>query len=85
MVCVKADINSNAYYLMKYPKLIDVYIRVFERLGYDFRINGLNMDLSCNKPLYVLYYFNHSFMPFSKKQRRCADMILECYNKYKEG
>ena len=77
--CPKANLNSNAYYLLKHPKLIDAFIRQRDKFPVDWIIAG-DKDYSDNKPLYILRWLNHSFAPFTARNQKLADEILKKYN-----
>ena len=71
---------------MKYPKLIDCVIRVREkRKDNDWIIHSENRDCKDDKVYYVCRWLNHSFMPFSKKERKLADMVKQRYNELKQN
>lgn len=79
VVCPKANITHNYRALMAQPKLIDAVIKA--RNGYgDWIINSENKDYADNKAEYVCRWLNHSFRPFTKKQRELADKVIENYN-----
>lgn len=78
--CPKANLNSNAYYLLKHPKLIDAFIRQRDKFPVDWIITGDKKDYSDNKPLYILRWLNHSFAPFTARNQKLADEILKKYN-----
>lgn len=84
IICPKANLTSNYYYLMKFPKLIDAVIRQREKHEVDWIITGDGKDYSDNKALYILRWLNHSFMPFTKKQEKLAEEILKRYNQTKK-
>lgn len=84
IICPKANLTSNYYYLMKFPKLIDAVIRQRGKHEVDWVITSDGRDYSDNKPLYILRWLNHSFMPFSKKQEKLAEEILKRYNQTKK-
>lgn len=86
IICPKANLSSNFYSLMKYPKLIDCVIRVRDkRKDNDWIINSDNRDYKDDKVYYVCRWLNHSFMPFSKKERKLADMVIQRYNELKQN
>ena len=78
--CPKANLNSNAYYLLKHPKLIDAFIRQRDKFPVDWIITGDKKDYSDNKPLYIIRWLNHSFAPFTARNQKLADEILKKYN-----
>lgn len=69
IVCPKANFTSNYKSLLKYPKLIDAFIRARDD-NQDWVITGDNKDYSDDKVYFICRWLNHSFMPFSKKTRR---------------
>lgn len=78
VVCPKANFYSNYRSLMAYPKLIDAVIKV--RTNGDWIIHSDNIDYADNKAEYVCRWLNHSFRPFSKKQRVLVDKVIAKYN-----
>ncbi len=86
VICPKAQFYSNYYALMKYPKLIDCVIRVRDkRKDNDWIIHSDNRDYKDDKVYYVCRWLNHSFMPFSKKEEKLADMVKQRYNELKQN
>lgn len=82
IVCPKANFSSNYKSLLKYPKLIDCFIRAREGVDYsDWTITSDNRDYSDNKPYYICRWLNHSFRPFSKTQEK---QYLQVRRKYDE-
>lgn len=83
IICPKANINSNYNMLLKYPKLIDAAIKAREKSGreIDWMITRDNKDYSDNKAEYICRWLNHSFRPFTKRQRLLTDKIIENYNR----
>lgn len=82
IVCPKANFSSNYKSLLKYPKLIDCFIRAREGVDYsDWTITSENRDYSDNKPYYICRWLNHSFRPFSKTQEK---QYLQVRRKYDE-
>lgn len=86
VICPKANFNSNYKSLLKYPKLIDAAIKAREKgdLDIDWLITSENKSYSDNKAEYICSWLNHSFRPFTKKQRKLADLVIENYNKMKK-
>ncbi|MBP3245570.1 MAG: phosphoadenosine phosphosulfate reductase family protein [Bacteroidaceae bacterium] len=85
MICPKANLTSNYYHLMQHPKLIDAVIRQRDKHAdnVDWSITSEGKDYRDNKPLYILRWLNHSFMPFTKKQEKLAEAILKRYKNAK--
>lgn len=85
LVCPKADMNKNYKALLKFPKLIDAIIYSREKAGraVDWFITSDKADYTDRKPEYVCRWLNHSFRPFTKRQRKLADLVIENYNKQK--
>lgn len=85
IICPKANLNSNYKSLLKYPKLIDAAInaRVKGVLDIDWMITSDNKDYSDNKVEYICRWLNHSFRPFTKKQKELCNKVLENYNNLK--
>lgn len=88
IVCPKANFTSNYIGLMKYPKLIDAFIlarKKEERNGrlIDWTIGSDNKDYSNDKPYYICRWLNHSFMPFTPKQKELYRQVREKYNELK--
>lgn len=86
VVCPKAGFTSNFHNLMKYPKIIDAILSTYKhRSDWDFIIKKEEKDYSDNKIEYVCRWLNHSFRPFTKKQRKLADMVKQRYNELKQN
>lgn len=85
MVCPKTNLSSNFFYLMKYPKLINAFIKAREKgnLKIDWIITSENKDYSDNKVEYICRYLNYSFRPFSKKEKRLFEKIKRNYEQLK--
>lgn len=82
IVCPKANFSSNAVALIRYPGLIDAFIRARERstLPINWAITGENADYSDDKPLYICRWLNYSFMPFTPKQREQYRQVRTIYD-----
>lgn len=82
IVCPKANFSSNGISLLKYPKLIDAFIKARirggKRIVWTITYDGI--DYSDDKPYYICRWLNHSFMPFSKKQEEFYKQVREKYN-----
>lgn len=89
IVCPKTNFTSNSKSLLKYPKLIDDFIKAREKgsLNIDWIITSENLDLKDDKCLYICRWLNHSFMPFTPKQELLYQKVKEVYlkNKYNYG
>lgn len=85
IVCPKANFNSNAKNLIKYPKLIDAFIMAREKgiLDVDWIITCDNKDYSDDKVQYICRWLNHSFMPFSKRNEELYKKVKESYERSK--
>ncbi len=83
IVCPKANFTSNFHGLMRYPKLIDAFIRAREKstLEINWIITAENKDFSDNKVEYICRWLNHSFMPFTKKQEKLFFKLKQQYEK----
>lgn len=83
IVCPKANFSRNYKALLKYPKLIDAFIKAKEVAPYDWVITSDNLDYSDDKVQYICRWLNHSFMPFTKKQQELFEQVKENYLKMK--
>jgi phosphoadenosine phosphosulfate reductase len=81
MVCPKSDLNTNVVYLKKYPKLVDAFIKAREKSPHCNWIITGDADYKDNKVEYICRWLNHSFRPFTKRQRRNCEAFLAIYNK----
>lgn len=81
LICPKANLNSNYKALIKYPKLITAIIRIKEKTKSDWRINLDNKDYSYSKIEYVCRWLNHSFRPFTERQKKEYKLVLDNYLK----
>lgn len=81
IVCPKANFTSNYKSLLKYPKLIDAFIRA--RIALDWVITSDNKDYSDDKVYFICRWLNHSFMPFSKKQEEYYQQVRKHYENNK--
>ena len=84
LVCPKANFSHNYMTLIRYPKLIDAFIRAIDRVpGRDYFITNDNKDYSDDKVYYICRWLNHSFRPFSKRQEREYLLVKEaCLKKH---
>lgn len=81
IVCPKANFNSNGIALLDYPKLIDAFIRAREKNpDIDWVITSDGVDYSHDKPYYICRWLNHSFMPFTKRNRELYEKVREKYD-----
>jgi phosphoadenosine phosphosulfate reductase len=85
IICPKANLTSNSKALLEHPKLIDCAIaaRKKSNAASDWMITGDKKDYAANKAEYICRWLNHSFRPFTKKQRILADLVIEKYNSLK--
>ena len=80
IVCPKANLSHNYKALIRYPKLIDAFIRAKEKSPVcDWIITSDNKDYSDDKVYYICRWLNHSFRPFSKRQEREYQLVKEAY------
>lgn len=80
MVCPKANFSSNYKSLIRYPKLIDAFIRAKEKsIKCDWVITSDNRDYSDNKLYYICRWLNHSFRPFSKQNEQQYTLVEKAY------
>lgn len=85
IVCPKANLNSNYFGLMRYPKLVDCFIYAREKAKQnvakiDWIITSDNKDYSNDKVYYICRGLNHSFMPFTAKQEKLYLKFREKYD-----
>ena len=90
MICCKCDIMRNAFYLKKYPKLIDAVIRERERASLqnekvDWVITSDSRDYEDDEVYYVCRWLNYNFSPFSKKQQLVYEEIRKVYDEFKRN
>lgn len=85
VICPKANLNRNYKSLLKYPKLIDAAIKARKKADapIDWMITKENKDYTNNKVEYICRWLNHSFRPFTKKQKDLCNKVLENYNNLK--
>lgn len=80
IVCPKVNLSHNYKALIRYPKLIDAFIRAKEKSPVcDWIITSDNKDYSDDKVYYICRWLNHSFRPFSKRQEREYQLVKEAY------
>ena len=85
VICPKANFNSKYNSLMKYPNLVDAIIATRNhRKDCDWVITSDNKDYSDNKVEYVFRWLNHSFRPFTKKQRKLFEEFEKKYYELKK-
>lgn len=84
-ICPKANFTANYKALLEHPKLIDCAIaaRKKSNAANDWKITGDKEDYADRKAEYICRWLNHSFRPFTKKQRILADLVIEKYNSLK--
>ena len=84
IVCPKAGFSRNHIALLKYPKLIDAFIKAKETSPRcDWLITKDNIDYKEDKVYYICRWLNHSFMPFTPKQQKLFEQVKENYLKMK--
>lgn len=84
IVCPKANFSRNYKALLKYPKLIDAFIKAKEtNVRCDWKITKDNINYREDKVYYICRWLNHSFMPFTKKQQKLFEKVKENYLKMK--
>ena len=82
IVCPKANFNKNFNSLMRYPKLVDAFILAREKGGdVDWYISSDGVDCSDNKVYYICRWLNHSWMPFTNRQKALYNQFIEKYKK----
>lgn len=80
IVCPKTNLSHNYKALIRYPKLIDAFLRAKEKSPVcDWIITSDNKDYSDDKVYYICRWLNHSFRPFSKRQEREYQLVKEAY------
>ena len=80
LVCPKANFTRNYIALLKYPKLIDSFIKAKSvSKKCDWIITGDEKDYSDDKVFYICRWLNHSFMPFTPKQQKLFEQVKENY------
>lgn len=80
IVCPKADMTTNYKALLEHPKLIDAFIKARSmRIDADWMIQKENRDFRDNKVEYICRWLNHSFRPFTKRQKALYEKVLENY------
>lgn len=85
IICPKANFNGNYKSLLKYPKIVDAIIATRKhRTDCDWIIKKENKDYSDNKLEYVCRWLNHSFRPFTKKQRKLFEIVKQNYEQKKQ-
>lgn len=69
IVCPKANFTRNVINLIRYPKLVDAFIRAKDKghLIHDWEIYSEGRDCTDDKIYYICRWLNHSFRPFTKK------------------
>ena len=85
LVCPKANFSYNYKSLIRYPKLIDAFIRAREKASCDWMITSDNKDYSDDKVYYICRWLNHSFRPFTKRQMKEYESVKQTYlNSYEK-
>lgn len=85
MICPKANFSHNVRRLMKMPLLVDCVLKVRDDPRCDWIITSENADYSERKVEYVCRWLNHSFRPFSKRQKAEFEKFKKIYEEYKNG
>lgn len=86
LVCPKSDMTTNYRALLEHPKLIDAFIKAREkRSDVDWCIQKENKDFKDNKVEYICRWLNHSFRPFTKRQKALFELVYENYKKQKQN
>lgn len=86
MVCPKANFTANYLPLLHHPKLIDAFIKAREKrseIDWIIKNDKEKKDYSDSKVEYICRWLNHSFRPFTKRQRMLYERVLENYLKSK--
>lgn len=82
IICPKANFSANYHALIRYPKLIDAFIRALEKVPQrDWIITSDGKDFSDDKAYYICRWLNRSFRPFTKRQEREYQKVKEAYIK----
>ena len=82
IVCPKQNFTHNYKSLLRYPKLIDAFIRAKEKSPRcDWMITSDNVDYSNDKVYYICRWLNRSFRPFSKRQEKEYELVKQAYIK----
>lgn len=80
IVCPKANLSHNYRTLVRYPKLIDAFIKAIEKNpSRDWEITSDNKDYSDDKVYYICRWLNRSFRPFSKRQQEEYELVKQAY------
>lgn len=80
IVCPKANLSHNYRALVRYPKLIDAFIKAKEtNSSCDWVITSDEKDYSEDKVYYICRWLNRSFRPFSKRQEREYELVKQAY------
>lgn len=70
---------------MRYPLLIDAFIRAIGESRTSWFIKYTGEDCHDNKPYYICRWLNHSFMPFTKRQRKLFEQVMAAYTAAKKN
>ena len=86
IVCPKQNFTHNYKSLLRYPRLIDAFIRAKEKsLKCDWVITSDNKDYRQDKVYYICRWLNRSFRPFSKRGLDEYEIVKQAYiNKHNE-
>lgn len=82
IVCPKANFSRNYHTLIRYPKLIDAFIKAKSKNpNGDWIITRDNKDYSDDKVYYICRWLNRSFRPFTKRQQKEYELVKEAYKR----
>ena len=85
LICPKADMTKNYIALLEHPKFIDAFIKAREkRADIDWFIHTDNRDFKDNKVEYICRWLNHSFRPFTTRQKALFELVHQNYMKQKQ-
>lgn len=80
MVCPKTNFSHNYKALVRFPKLIDAFIKARSKNpANDWVITSDNKDYRKDKVYYICRWLNRSFRPFSKRQEGEFELVKEAY------
>lgn len=90
LVCPKANFNTNYRALLKYPKLIDAFIRARQKAQQvgnkiDWVITSDGKDYSNDKCYYICRWLNRSFRTFSESQYQKYLLVKKAYEATKDN
>ncbi len=80
IVCPKATFSRNYRALIRFPKLIDAFIKAKKNAtNRDWIITADDKDYSEDKVYYICRWLNYSFRQFTKRQEREYELVKEAY------